>query len=315
MKIVLTDINGQEKIIRKFKKLVLKEEEGVPAHTLLVRFHSEGEPLSEIAFMRFEDEGKIVFDGIVDTIIEFYSEGNYYFEVFGRNRVSLLLDNEVMPAVYSNPTSEQIKEIFLKPYGFSDYVGGTSSYNGIFNVAKGKSPWDIIESFCKTCYETIPYCSPDNVIYFTGLPTGEKITFGKGFDIDFSEYRFDIQRHKIISSVKIKRSEAEDYSTEIFSQEADKRLIQRQRYLNASNTQFTPVFCAEKMLLNGINNSRNISLKCSGLLSDCLGAEASVSVFGRVIDNLKIYGLQINVGENQINTVVELRGNSSYVDT
>lgn len=53
MKIVLTDINGQEKIIRKFKKLVLKEEEGVPAHTLLVRFHSEGEPLSEIAFMRF----------------------------------------------------------------------------------------------------------------------------------------------------------------------------------------------------------------------------------------------------------------------
>ena len=66
MKIVLTDINGQEKTIRKFKKLVLKEEEGVPAHTLLVRFHSEGELLSEIAFMRFEDEGKIVFDGIVD---------------------------------------------------------------------------------------------------------------------------------------------------------------------------------------------------------------------------------------------------------
>ena len=282
MKIVLTDINGQEKTIRKFKKLVLKEEEGVPAHTLLVRFHSEGELLSEIAFMRFEDEGKIVFDGIVDTITEFYSEGNYYFEVFGRNRVSLLLDNEVMPTVYSNPTSEQIKEIFLKPYGFSDYVGGTASYNGIFNVAKGKSPWDIIESFCKTCYETVPYCSPDNVIYFTGLPTGEKITFGKGFDIDFSEYRFDIQR---------------------------------QRYLNASNTQFTPVFCAEKMLLNGINNSRLISLKCTGLLSDCLGAEASVSVFGRVIDNLKIYGLQINVSENQINTVVELRGNSSYVDT
>ena len=69
------------------------------------------------------------------------------------------------------------------------------------------------------------------------------------------------------------------------------------------------------MLLNAVNNSVNISLKCSRLFADCLEAEASGSVFGRVIDNLKIYGLQINVSENQINTVVELRGNSSYVDT
>lgn len=314
MKIVLTDIDGNEKVIKKFRKLVLKEEESVPAHTLLVRFDAE-KPLNEIAFMRLEEKGKVIFDGVADTITELYSDNNYYFEVYGRNKVSLLLDNEVLPAVYSSPSSEQISEIFLKPYGFNGYIGGTSVYNGIFNVAKGKSPWEIIESFCKTCYEALPYCSPDNVIYFNGLPSGEKITFGKGFDIDFSEYRSDIQRHKIISSVKIKRSEAEDYTTEIFSQEAEKRLIQRQRYLNASNTQFTPIFCGEKMLLNGINNSRLFSLKCPCLLTDCLGFEASVNLFGNVIDNLKIYGLQVTVTENEVSSVVELRGNSSYVDT
>lgn len=314
MKIVLTDIDGNEKVIKKFRKLVLKEEESVPAHTLLVRFDAE-KPLNEIAFMRLEEKGKVIFDGVADTITELYSDNNYYFEVYGRNKVSLLLDNEVLPAVYSRPSSEQISEIFLKPYGFNGYIGGTSVYNGIFNVAKGKSPWEIIESFCKTCYEALPYCSPDNVIYFNGLPSGEKITFGKGFDIDFSEYRSDIQRHKIISSVKIKRSEAEDYTTEIFSQEAEKRLIQRQRYLNASNTQFTPIFCGEKMLLNGINNSRLFSLKCPCLLTDCLGFEASVNLFGNVIDNLKIYGLQVTVTENEVSSVVELRGNSSYVDT
>lgn len=315
MIITLTDIEGREKVIQKFRKLVLKEEEGIPAHTLLVRFDAGESDLSEIAFMRLEDGGKIVFDGIADTITKMYSERNHYVEVYGRNKVSLLLDNEVMPAVYSSPSSEQIKEIFLKPYGFDDYEGGTSVYNGIFNVAKGKSPWNVIESFCKTCYEAIPYCSPDNTVYFTGLPTGDKITFGKGFDIEFSEYRIEEQRHRIISSVKIKRSEAENYTTELFSSEAERRLIQRQRYLNASNTRFTPVFCAEKMLLNGINNSMLISLNCPCLLTDCLGFEAAVNVEGEVIDNLKIYGLQVTVTENSVNSVVELRGNSSYVDT
>lgn len=314
MKIVFTDIDGKEKVIEKFRKLVLKEEEGVPAHTLLVRFDSE-ESLKETAFMRLEHEGKIIFDGIADTITEIFSDGNYYFEVFGRNRVSLLLDNEVMPSVYNNPSSEQIMELFLKPYGFYDYEGGTAVYNGIFNVAKGKSSWNIIESFCKTCYETEPYCSPDNIIYFSGLPSGKKIEFGKGLDVDFSEYRSDIQRHKVISSVRIKRSETEDYTTEIFSKEAEKRNIQRQRYLNASNTQFTPVFCAEKMLLNGINNSKVITLECPEMLTDCLGCEASVSVFGNKTDNLKICGLKLTVTENSISTIVDLRGNSSYVDT
>lgn len=314
MKIVLTDIEGNEYIIEKFRKLVLKEEEGAAAHTLLVRFDWEN-PLNEIAFMRLEEKGKVIFDGIADTITQLYSESDYYFEVYGRNRVSLLLDNEVLPAVYSNPTSEQISELFLKPYGFKGYIGGTAVYNGIFNVAKGKSPWNIIENFCKACYESIPYCSPDNKIYFTGLPSAEKITFGKSFDIDFSEYRYDILRHKIISSVKIKRSEAEDYNTEIFSKDAEKRLVQRRRYLNASNTQFTPVFCAEKMLLNGINNSTLVSLKCPCILTDCLGCEASVNLFGKAIDNLKIYGLQITVTENEVSSVVELRGNSGYVDT
>lgn len=315
MKIVLTDIHGKERTVDKFKKLVFKAEEGIPAHTLSVKFDADGEPAEETAFMRLEDNGKVIFDGIADTITEFYSEGSYYFEVYGRNRISLLLDNEVQPAVYNNPTSEHICEIFLKPYGFADYEGGTSVYNGTFDVAKGKSPWDIIESFCKTCYESLPYCSPCNTVYFTGLPAGEKITFGKGLDVDFSQYRVDIQRHKLISSVKIKRNESENYSTEIFSQEAEERGILRKRYLNASNTKFTPIFCAEKMLINGINNSMHISLKCPCILTGCLGFEASVNLFGNVIDNLIIYGLQVTVTEKEVSSVVELRGNSNYVDT
>lgn len=315
MKVILTDVQGKEKEIVRFRKLVLKEEEGVPAHTLLVRFDNDAKDLlAEIAFMRLEKDGKVIFDGIADTITEIYTGSSWYFEVFGRNRASLLLDNEVKPAVYSNPTSEQICRQFLNPYGFEDYQGGTAVYNGIFNIAKGKSPWDIIESFCKTCYESVPYCSPDNRIYFDGLPSLGNITFGAGGQVDYSEYRIDIKRHMLISSVSIKRSENEDYTTEIFSSEAENRQVQRKRYLNASNTQFTPIYCAEKMIENGINNSRIIALKCPCVLTDCLGFGASVNLKGTLYEELKICGLQVTVAENEINTVVELRGSINNVD-
>lgn len=314
MRVVLTDVNGTEKEINRFRKLVLKEDESVPAHTLLVRFDKEDDGFGEIAFMRLEMDGKIIFDGIADTITEIYTEKNWYFEVFGRNRVSLLLDNEVKPAVYSNPSSEQICRAFLNPYGFESYTGGTAVYNGIFNVSKGKSPWDVIESFCKTCYEAVPYCSPDNRIYFDGLPSEGKITFGPMGDTDYSEYRTDIKRHLLISSVSVKRSETEDYTTELFSTEAENRQIMRKRYLNASNTQFTPVYCGEKMIENGINNSWIISLKCPCVLTDCLGFEGKVILKGEVLENLKVCGLQVTVSEKEISTVVDLRGNARYVD-
>lgn len=314
MIITLTDTDGKEKVIRNFRKFVLSQEEGIPAHTLLVRYDYDNDSLNEIAYIRLENQGKILFDGIADTITEFYSGKNCYIEVFGRNKVSLLLDNEVKPGIYNNPTSEQISQAFLKPYGFNGYTGGTAVYNGIFNVSKGKSPWDIIESFVKSCYGAIPYCSPDNNVYFTGLPSQGKITFGKGFDFDFYEYRTDIRRYKIISSVVIKRNEKEDYNTEIFSQEAEKRQILRKRYLNASNTRFTPIFCGEKMIQNGINDSRLISLKCPCLLTDCLGFEALVNIRGQIIDNLRVCGLEVVVTNDELYSVVNLRGNDVYVD-
>lgn len=316
MRVVLTDIEGKEKVINRFRKLVLKEEESVPAHTLLVRFDLDeaDTALGEIAYIRLEEDGRLLFEGIADTVTEIHTENSRYFEVFGRNRICLLLDNEVKPAVYNNPSSEQIFQLFLKPYGFDDYKGGTAVYNGIFNVSKGKSPWDIIESFCKTCYEATPYCSPDNLVYFDGMPSGGKITFGKDGDADYSEYRTDIKRHLIISSVAVKRNETEDYNTEIFSSEAESRKITRRRYLNASNTQFTPIYCAEKMLENGINNSWVISLKCPGVLTGCLGFYGAVELKGRIFDNLRICGLQLTVAEKDVNTVIELRGSGSYVD-
>lgn len=314
MKVILTDIYGNEKEIKRFRKLVLKEDESVPAHTLLVRFDNEDGQQGEIAFIRLEKDGKVLFDGIADTITEIYTGKSWYFEVFGRNRAALLLDNEVKPAVYNNPSSEQICRLFLNPYGFEDYEGGTAIYNGIFNVSKGKSPWDIIESFCKTCYESSPYCSPDNRMYFDGLPSAGKITFGPGGDVDFSQYRTDIKRHLLISSVAIKRNETEDYATEIFSSEAESRGIVRKRYLNASNTQFTPIYCAEKMIERGLNNSFIISLKCPGVLTDCLGFEGAVNLKGELLEDLKVCGLQLTVSDEEISTVVELRGNTDNVD-
>lgn len=314
MKIILTDISGEEKVIENFQKIVLSEEEGVPAHTLLVRYDYDDNLINEIAFIRLENQGKILFDGIADTITEYYSGKNCYIEVFGRNRVSLLIDNEVKPAVYNNPTSEQISQIFLKPYGFGGYIGETAVYNGIFNVSKGKSPWDIIESFTKSCYGTIPYCSPDNNVFFTGLTSRGKITFGKGFEFDFYEYRTDIRRYKIISSVALKRNETDDYSTEVFSQEAEKRSILRKRYLNTSNTQFIPIYCGEKMLQNGINDSILISLKCPCLLTDCLGYEALVNIRGKAVEELIVCSLKAVITNDELYTVVELRGNRTYVD-
>ncbi|MGN1130411.1 MAG: hypothetical protein ACI4Q8_03585, partial [Ruminococcus sp.] len=144
---IATDIFGVDVPLPQPLSVTINQEENVPADDLTVVFpFAEG--LNELDKILVKDMGVIVFKGVVDEQQAISNKSGAFLRIIARSMAAVLLDNESKPASYINPSVSVIFSRHLEPCGIESYKGDNLSCVGSFNIPKGSTNWQVLNSFC-----------------------------------------------------------------------------------------------------------------------------------------------------------------------
>ncbi len=269
---VFTDTDGQKHILSRPLSLTLRMDEDVPADDLYAAFAYED--LGELVGVSVYDDGKLIFTGILDEQEHRFSEKGRLLCVSARSLAAHLLDNEAAPQCYDHPSASLIYERHVMPYGIAWERGDDAVYFGEQQVTKGMSQWSVLKNFCTACYSSVPRVTADGVLLMKGLEEDKNVTFSDAGDgLPYFELREIKKRCEEISRVNVKIADGEGYRYRLDNEDAVRRGVRRERYLNAVLAS-TPLTCADAMLSNAQAASYGIQLKCAGFLPGLMGSGA-----------------------------------------
>ncbi|MGN1138172.1 MAG: hypothetical protein ACI4RM_01905 [Ruminococcus sp.] len=286
---IATDIFGVDVPLPQPLSVTINQEENVPADDLTVVFPFVDD-LQELDRIQVKDMGAIVFKGVVDEQQAISNESGAFIKIIARSMAAVLLDNESKPISYINPSVSVIFSRHLEPCGIESYKGDNLSCVGSFNVPKGSTNWQVLNSFCIKTFGKSPRIECDGTANFNGLARDRKIAFSNSNGINYISVTENNKRCNLISSVLVKTDEQGDYTTEIKNDSASDRNIKRERYIDA--TVNTDLYVADKIINNSLDSSYELTLMCLGCYLDIMGSKASVEDkhLGK-IENLYVSGI------------------------
>lgn len=275
LRIVAKTISGTEIPLESVISLVLSMDEGVPCDSLnLVVQGSFREEFCEISAY---DGAVLVYRGIVDEQILQFSEEEKT-QIVSRSIAALSVDNEAYPETFNFPDTELIFSRYLKPLGFVRYVGKNKAFGGKFRVTKGMSSYQVAEKFAKAVYGASPVMSEDSVIF--EMEETEPVRFTEnpyGQGVFFDRMESALRRYYPISHVWVKTHSFGGYDTLICDEEAVKRGIRRERYLNASVPSEVSLSKADEIISSAKQKLSAVTLWCPTGIYDILGRKAELN--------------------------------------
>ena len=271
---VVTDTDGSRRLLSRPLSLTIRMDEEIPADDLSAVFAYTD--VGELTSLSVYDEDKLIFTGVVDEQEHVFSESGGSLRVYARSLAAHLLDNEAEPCCYDHPSASLIYERYVKPYGIRWENEDDATYFGEQQIAKGTSCWAVLKSFCKACYSSTPRITADGVLRMKNVCDPKEVCFSDSGDgISYTALTESLKRCEEISAVNVKLTEDSGYGYRVTNDDAVRRGIRRERYLNAALTA-TPLTCVDTMLENGERAAYGIRLKCPGLLTGIMSCRATV---------------------------------------
>ncbi len=291
-----------------FLSLELHSEENVPSDLLHIKF-SYFSCADTIRTIELKKANKSIFSGICDELIfEKSMSGNFVTLTF-RDKMSLLIDNEALPAIYKNITAQVLYDRYIKNLGFDGFVADNSIFTGEFLIKKGTSVYDVLNDFCKTVYNSKPTVTDNKINFFS-----EKNTDCTAFcNKDYFKIKVSKYPSNLISKVNVKTSETDFYTTVTNNAFAQSKGIVRERYLDACNKN-TPMSVAKRMIDNSNNKYEEYKIYINDFVDNSVLEKCVIedSFYGK-IENLYITKILSRCTQKGKTTEITLKKEIEYV--
>lgn len=281
LKLLAFNQNNQAVMLPDFLSLEMHSEEKVPSDLLYIKF-----PYFQLAdsvrTIELYSGDKCVFEGICDEVIfEKSTSGNFVTITF-RDKMSLLIDNEALPATYKNVTAQVIFDRYIKKLGFEGYVADNTCLNGEFLIKKGTSVYEVLKAFCSAVYNSTPIVLHNKILFNPAKSNGNTVFSNNATGVPYYKIKLTKTPAELVSNVNVKTSENDFYTTVTNNAFAQSKGIIRERYLDACN-ESTPMAVAKRIIENSnnkyeeykiyINDFVDISLKEKCVINDTIYGE------------------------------------------
>jgi len=94
-------------------------------------------------------DGNLVLDGIIDDMNVSLSSDSSEIYINGRDKVGILMDNQLEPKTYSKIGLKDFINKMVSPYGFSKISVSSNPKIDKIQINAGDSVWDPIYNYCK----------------------------------------------------------------------------------------------------------------------------------------------------------------------
>ncbi len=268
---------------------VIDSDLSVPADSLSLTVPYDKELAEGAEAVEAVLDGAVVFRGRLDSIVTVKERCGVLLRLSARSPAAALVDNEAEPVTYHHPNARLVANRHLLPFGITPADADSIQYQGDIKIDKGMSHWQVLKSFCRNRYASLPRITGGGEAYLKGLPRGKAVVFSDlGEGVAYHSLYENQKRWKLLSEVRLKLSGSGAYLSRIQNPNPQSRSAGRVRYVNAAADK-TTVLTAEKMLQNSNTDSYSLQLKCAGCRLLLLGSEAVVrdSVLGE-LDGLTV---------------------------
>ncbi|NCC87420.1 MAG: hypothetical protein EOM05_06070 [Clostridia bacterium] len=175
---------------------------------------------------------------MVDEQRTICNEGGILIKISARSN-SQVIDNEALPITYSRPSLEDIYKNHLKPFGIVGVLG-SGICQGDFAVSKGTCHWSVVEEFCECVLNVSPKIT--NQGYLDARQSGwdeEPVVFSNSLSASYRFFSAQVKykRYGVVGQMYYKSDSAKGYEGVQINEDARKRKITTQRYLNLSGSQ------------------------------------------------------------------------------
>lgn len=143
-----------------------------PAHSFEAIFPC-GRLYPEFYFVELWDGSKRLFRGMVDEQAVTENDTGRRLKLIARSKGALLLDNEARPQNHQNADLQDMFDIHLLPYGFTDLDADSLPMFNNFPIQKGTSEWEAFYRFFRNSNHGTPYIDEnDRVVCHLDPSTG-----------------------------------------------------------------------------------------------------------------------------------------------
>ncbi len=278
--------------------------------TLTATFRGVNE-YSEYKYIRVIYDEKIIFTGVIDSIVNSVNEYGKELTLNCRSMSACLLDNHLQPQNMQNITDEIIYARFLQPYKIGINNISNKSYNGIIDITNNTSVYDLIKEYSQKVFSALPYINSDGVAILNSDINSTKYYFSNISNSLTSNSYYctsvitENNRRGVVSRVYVKNNPNETgYNYIVKNDSALSDQIDCIRYIDATPYSGRCTYDANRMI-NSSNQKRLICrVKCPCLVYNPIGARATVSVDDRVIENMMISSVTYTYKNNKIESEI-----------
>ncbi len=278
--------------------------------TVVYRYDEEFSFYREVKFV-FDD--KTVFRGMVDKQTLTHKDGKIYLELHCRSLAGYLTDNEVQPQNVNNITDSVIYHSYMENFGLSVHRIANKPYNGIMNIGKNMSIYDLAEKYCQSVFHTAFRVNSDGTAFFDGNINDITYSFTNGLtDLSENIYSYsaiclEYDRKSVVSQVNVKSSVAEnDYTLAVKNPYAQKQKISSVKYLDATPSGGKCIFDAEKLIQNSNQQAVMITVSCSCFVFNALHGKAVVHYQGETFANAEIVQVDYCFEKGKVNSILKI---------
>ncbi len=268
---------------------------------------------SDFKYLKVIFDEKIIFTGVVDSVINSVDENQIQFAVNCRSMSACLLDNHIQPQNMQNITDEVIYERFLKPFNIDINRISNKAYSGIINFGKNTSMYDVVKEYSSKIFSAEPYVNLNGVAILNGEINSNSFYFSNLHNplIVNSYYCKSItvqnNRRNVISTVYVKNSvNKTGYNLVVKNESALNNMIDCERYLDATPHSGNCVYDANRMIDASNRQSLICTVKAPCLVYNPVGGTAIVNMDGKALEGLRIISAVYTYSNNRIESEIKM---------
>lgn len=261
----------------------------------------------EFTALTVELEGKLVFDGLIDEQILSKNSKGMFLTLKARSKSAVLIDNEAIPQTFTRANLWDIYNAHCKQYGFRGLLCDRNPTLSAFTVAKGRSEWQALESFCRQTLGIMPYIS-DGYIIAKQRPAGQHIVLSNTSAgcIRFSSLQICNKRYGVISKVILK-SESKLYDTAVFNPIGKQLDIRRKRYISPPKEWAgSPHAGADRLMRDSMLKKLLITVTLPSLTAVSVGDHVSIEDDVASYTDLTVYEVTYKADGTGVSTTLAL---------
>ena len=268
---------------------------------------------SDFKYLKVIFDEKIIFTGVVDSVINSVDENQIQFAVNCRSMSACLLDNHIQPQNMQNITDEVIYERFLKPFNIDINRISNKAYSGIINFGKNTSMYDVVKEYSSKIFSAEPYVNLNGVAILNGEINSNSFYFSNLHNpLTLNSYYCNSisvmkNRRGIISRFYVKNSAKETgYNLVVENENAGVLGAECVRFLDATPHSGNCPYDANRMIEKSNQQSLEYTVKCPCLVYNPVGGNAVLDIDGKVYENLIIKSVAYTYSNSNIESEIKM---------